>query len=45
MKIGKKGMVTTIDPNQVVIEETSITRAGKQLTTNIVMLLKKKGEE
>jgi len=45
MKIGKKGIVTTIDPNQVVIEETSITRAGKQLTTNIVMLLKKKGEE
>lgn len=45
MKIGKKGTVTTIDPNQVIIEETSITRAGKQLTTNIVMLLKKKGEE
>jgi len=45
MKIGKKGTVTIIDPNQVIIEETSITRAGKKLTTNIVMLLKKKGEE
>lgn len=45
MKIGKKGIITTIDPNQVNIEETSLTRAGKKLTNNIVMLLKKKGEE
>jgi type IV pilus assembly protein PilP len=45
MKIGRKGKVTTIGPNQVEIEETSLTRAGKQLTNNIVMLLKKKGEE
>ena len=45
MKIGRKGKVTTIGPNQVDIEETSLTRAGKQLTNNIVMLLKKKGEE
>jgi type IV pilus assembly protein PilP len=45
MKIGKKGTITTIDPNQVIIEETSVTRAGKQLTNNIVMKLKKEGEE
>jgi type IV pilus assembly protein PilP len=45
MKIGRKGKVTTIGPNQVNIEETSVTRAGKKLTNNIVMLLKKKGEE
>jgi hypothetical protein len=45
MKIGKKGVVATIGPNQVIIEETSLTRAGKQLTNNIVMHLKKKGEE
>lgn len=45
MKIGRKGIVTTIGPNQVEIEETSLTRAGKKLTNNIVMLLKKKGEE
>lgn len=45
MKIGKKGIVATIDPNQVIIEETLLTRAGKQLTNNIVMHLKKKGEE
>ncbi|MDD3815223.1 MAG: pilus assembly protein PilP [Desulfocapsaceae bacterium] len=45
MKIGRKGIITTIDPNQVIIEETSVTRSGKKLTNNIVMLLKKKGEE
>jgi hypothetical protein len=45
MKIGKKGIINTIDPNQVNIEETSVTRAGKQLTNKIVMLLKKEGEE
>ncbi|MCX5869765.1 MAG: pilus assembly protein PilP [Deltaproteobacteria bacterium] len=45
MKIGRKGKVTSIDPNQVNIEETSVTRAGKKSTNNIVMLLKKKGEE
>ena len=46
MKIGKKGIVTSIGPNQVNIEETSITRAGKKLPpNNIVMQLKKKGEE
>lgn len=45
LKIGKKGVVTSIAPNQVVIEETSITRAGKKLTNNIVMQLKKEGDE
>jgi type IV pilus assembly protein PilP len=45
MKIGRKGVVTAIAANQVIIEETSINRAGKQLTKNTVMHLKKKGEE
>ncbi len=45
MKIGRKGTVTSIGPNQVNIEETSVTRAGKELINNIVMQLKKKGEE
>jgi len=45
MKIGKKGLITAITANQVLIEETSVTRAGEKLTNNIVMLLKKKGEE
>jgi len=45
MKIGRKGIITAITANQVLIEETSVTRAGQKLTNNIVMLLKKKGEE
>lgn len=45
MKIGKNGIITAINPNQVLIEETSVTRSGKKLINNIVMLLKKKGEE
>lgn len=45
MKIGKKGIITTITPNQVIIEETSVTRSGKKLIKPIVMLLKKEGEE
>ncbi len=45
MKIGKRGIITKIISNQVVIEETSLTRAGEKLTSNIVMLLKKEGEE
>jgi len=45
MKIGKRGVITKIVSNQVVIEETSFTRAGEKLTSNIVMLLKKEGEE
>ncbi len=45
MKIGRRGIVTAIESNQVVIEETAFTRAGEKLTSNIVMLLKKEGEE
>jgi len=45
MKIGKRGLITAIQPNEVIIEETAFTRAGKKLTSEIVMLLKKEGEE
>jgi type IV pilus assembly protein PilP len=45
MEIGKRGIVTSIQSNKVTIEETAFTRAGKKLTSNIVMLLKKEGEE
>ncbi|MBU0944284.1 MAG: hypothetical protein KKE53_07505 [Proteobacteria bacterium] len=45
MKIGKRGIIKSIVPNQVIIEETAFTRAGEKLTSNIVMLLKKEGEE
>ncbi|MEN8199932.1 MAG: hypothetical protein ABFR63_07640 [Thermodesulfobacteriota bacterium] len=45
MKIGRRGVITSIGANKVIIEETAFTRAGKKLTNNIVMLLKKEGEE
>ena len=45
MEIGRRGIVTAIQSNEVIIEETAFTRAGKKLTSNIVMLLKKEGEE
>ncbi len=45
MEIGKRGIITDIQVNKVLIEETAFTRAGKKITNNIVMLLKKEGEE
>ncbi len=45
MKIGKRGIVTAIQRNKVIIEETAFTRAGKKLTSTIEMLLKKEGED
>ncbi len=45
MEIGQRGIITAIQSNEVIIEETAFTRAGKKLTSNIVMLLKKEGEE
>ncbi len=45
MKIGKRGVITAIQNNEVIIEETAFTRVGKKLTNTIVMLLKKEGEE
>jgi len=44
-KIGKRGVVKEIDPNAVTIEETAVTRAGKEIITKVVMTLKKEGEE
>ena len=44
-KIGKRGVVKDIIPNKVLIEETAFTRAGKKIVTQIVMVLKKEGEE
>jgi hypothetical protein len=45
MKIGKRGIITAIKANEVTIEETAFTRAGKKLTSKVLMLLKKEGEE
>lgn len=44
-KIGRRGMVKNITSNGVVIEETAVTRAGKEIITEIVMTLKKEGDE
>jgi Tfp pilus assembly protein PilP len=40
-KIGRRGVVTAIDPNKLVIEETATTRSGRKLTNTVVMVLKK----
>ncbi|MGB3225396.1 MAG: pilus assembly protein PilP [Desulforhopalus sp.] len=44
-KIGRRGVVKNIASNAVTIEETAITRAGKEIVTQVVMTLKKEGEE
>lgn len=45
IKIGRRGVVKDIALNSVLIEETAVTRAGKKIITEIVMKLKKEGEE
>ncbi len=45
MKIGRRGVVKDIMPNKVLIEEVAMTRAGKELRNEIVMALRKEGEE
>lgn len=45
IKIGRRGVVKDIRPNEVLIEETAVTRSGKKITTEIVMVLKKEKEE
>ncbi|MGL1930525.1 MAG: pilus assembly protein PilP [Desulfotalea sp.] len=42
--IGKRGMVTEISKQGVIVEETAKTRAGKKITTQRVMTLKPEGE-
>jgi type IV pilus assembly protein PilP len=44
-KIGRRGVVSEIMPNSVIIEETARTRSGETLTNKIAMVLKKEGEE
>lgn len=44
-KIGRRGVVKDIAPNTVIIEETAETRAGKKIINEVVMILKKEGEE
>jgi type IV pilus assembly protein PilP len=45
IKIGRRGIIKDIVPNAVIIEETAVTRAGKKIITETVMLLRKEGEE
>lgn len=45
IKIGRRGVVKDIASNRVLIEETAVTRAGKKIITEVVMILKKEGEE
>ena len=40
-KIGRRGVVRSIIPNKVLIEEIAMTRAGKALTSDIVLVLRK----
>lgn len=44
-KIGRRGIVKNFMPQSVIIEETTVTRAGKKTVTEVVMLLKKEGEK
>ena len=44
-KIGRRGTVKQIVSNKVIIEEVAVTRAGKELRSEIVMALRKEGEE
>ncbi len=43
--IGRRGIVTQIDPQQGLIVETARTRAGKDIKTTVTMRLKKEGEQ
>ena len=45
MKIGRRGVITRISEDKVLIEETSRTRSGKVLKNEIAMVLKREGEE
>ncbi len=43
--IGKRGMISSIDPRQVVVTETARTRAGKEMKSTTTMRIKKEGDK
>ena len=43
--IGKRGVVSSIDPRQVVVTETARTRAGKEMKSTTTMRIKKEGDK
>lgn len=45
MKVGRRGVVKNFTPQSVIVEETTVTRAGKKTVNEVVMLLKKEGEK
>ena len=45
MKIGRRGVITRITEDKVLVEETATTRSGKVLKNEIAMVLKREGEE
>lgn len=45
MKIGRRGVITRITENKVLIEETAQTRSGKVLKNEIAMVLKREGDK
>ncbi len=43
--IGRRGVVTEIDSNKVIITETARTRANKEIKSTVIMRLNKEGDE
>lgn len=43
--IGKRGVISSIDPRQVVVTETARTRAGKEMKSTTTMRIKKEGDK
>ena len=43
--IGKRGVVTQIEDEQVIVTEISKTRAGKEITNTLIMKLNKEGDK
>ena len=43
--IGKRGVVAQIDQQQVVITETARTRAGKEITSTVIMRMNTEGDK
>ena len=43
--LGRRGVVSQIDNQQVVITETSRTRAGKEINNTVIMRLNKEGDK
>lgn len=43
--IGKRGIVTSIDDQKVIVTETAKTRSGKEVKSTIAMKMKKEGDK